>query len=761
MTNNSLTPAQRMIQHENNITSNIKAIKHNNDLVAYQDELHKALLQEKTMLDEHRPTLAQRIGFDGRLEQSKSTNHQDIISTRQKTTDLKNETLALKEDTYAEKAKLDQAHLDEQAQHQNNIKQLEQSRDSSASRLDRLENYQENDKEKQTEQDQKIQQERKVLAQREKSLAQAKEESKQAEAAAAKRKAKVAKDVKEACPLKCKATELTVYSNNDKRAYKLPIRSGEPVRTLQVISASQAAVKKKLREPAVSVISAEVVGSCEKGKLSTAPAASNEKELIRESCDEYCPIITLDQDPLKIALPGAKEQPLKLQAFCPSPPENFTSWVYFLQTVFMEKKRTPTVYNLEAQGCDGGYPMAVQVEAYPKVKFELGVSIGYKPLKEINLLSNKKEKEDKKEIKSDYKKGQRTVEYGSWVFEFNLKGSADHVNLAAKLEHLDPDTLLPKLRQAINAFVFIFDIIRICCNNQSGSNIFAQSVDKLGNLIDDNTKIDSDLATSLQQPEADKKKSTVGELARIDTGFSPTGSVTLNYPKLSLGLSYENCEAMGKPTLGDAVALQLKLDPLIGIKAKVDILSALIKIGANALLPGSAQAGRAFVKYMWPILKDLLPDDTEVTEQNIKDRNYYLEGGVALVLTVGANVTAEGKWTHKNDAENLTINHVDLPPDPVKNPEVGTFSGMAGASLEMHGLALIRASYKTFSIGSKDNSDKDTNGKGGLLGGAKQRKSETKPEFSTKDLKNQWVLIEPGKTPKDTDPVPLYDYFNA
>ncbi len=55
------------------------------------------------------------------------------------------------------------------------------------------------------------------------------------------------------------------------------------------------------------------------------------------------------------------------------------------------------------------------------------------------------------------------------------------------------------------------------------------------------------------------------------------------------------------------------------LTGKVDILGALIQIGVNGLIPGAALAGKTFVEYIWPILKDLLPKDTEVTKNNVSD----------------------------------------------------------------------------------------------------------------------------------------------
>ena len=282
----------------------------------------------------------------------------------------------------------------------------------------------------------------------------------------------------------------------------------------------------------------------------------------------------------------------------------------------------------------------------------------------------------------------------------------------------------------------------------------------------------------------------------------------------------KNCEELGTNTLGHASAVTVKLDPLIGVLGKVDMLSALIKIGVNALIPGVGAAGIAFVEYIAPIIEGLLPQNSEVTREDIEKRKYYLEGGIALVLNVGANISAEGKWTHTNDALNLGNNPAALPASPDTNPEVSAFSGMTGASLEMqlegkvyvkgkawavtfeaglmiamgsakdigaakleyklnitgengvpkvegafewNGLAIITASYKSFGVGSKDNDEQNDNEYSSRRRPrpSQDRSTATQQNNTQKTYKNQWVLIEPGRTPKTPEPVPLNDYFNS
>ncbi len=810
MTLSNLSPADRIVAHETKITENIQQIKTNEQLIETQEAEYSTLLAEKTELDAKSPSWTERLTFDDSLKKEKEAKKQAVEEAREETIELKQDTYQLKADTHAEQEKLIEAHAEQAAVNDEKVAALEESKNKSEQRLKRLEDYDEKDPEKAAAQAENIKKEQAVLAKREQDLAQAKESAQQAKKAGQAREAKVADDVKEACPLKCKATQLAIKSNNDKRKYQMAANLNQSSQTLQVISLSKSAVDKGIIEPPVSVISVGITGTCEKGKPSDTAVSADEKQLERDGSGDFCPVVKIEKSPLNIVMPGTKGSPLKFQAFCPEPSTGFT-WGYLFKNMFMASKREPAIYTMETEGCDGSYALVSQIEAYPKIKAEIGVSIGYKPTKDISKVPNWEADPNAVDKIADYNKGHRTVESGNWVFAMDLKGNVGDVSLATQLEHLSPNDLVPKLRKALNLFIFIFDVIRICCDNKMGSNIF----EKAAAIADASQKETFD-ETGLVKNDKPGRNSE-GKVIDADAS-GPTGSISINYPKISFGIGYENCEAVGKPTLGSATSLQLKLDPLIGVAGKVDILGALIQIGVNGLIPGAALAGKAFVEYIFPILKGLLPEDTEVTKENIDKRNYYLEAGVALVMNVGANITAEGKWTHHNDGENLTNSLVPLPTDPVNNPVSGAFSGMVGASLEMHlegkayakgkawavtfeagliiavgsakeigaakleykvnitkkneqmmvdgafewnGLAIITASYKSAGIGSKDNYQQDgALADDGFGVPAEEKASETKHTFSDKDLKNQWVLIEPGKTPKDTKPVPLNDYFN-
>ncbi|PKF63511.1 hypothetical protein CW745_01275 [Psychromonas sp. psych-6C06] len=85
---------------------------------------------------------------------------------------------------------------------------------------------------------------------------------------------------------------------------------------------------------------------------------------------------------------------------------------------------------------------------------------------------------------------------------------------------------------------------------------------------------------------------------------------------------------------------------------------------------------------------------------------------------------------------------------------------MVDGAFEWNGLAIITASYKSAGVGAKDNNDQGPS-KGAGRPGAKPKPRAIQNTFSQKDLKNQWVLIAPGKTPENPQAVPLNEYFTS
>jgi len=258
MTTSNLSPAQRIVVHEQKITDNIEQIDANKELIEVQETEFQELLAEKNELDNKELPLIKRLMRDDSLELERKAHNDTIEDAREKTSELKVDTTELIDETHSEKAKLKVAHADEKALHQKNVDDLQENKNNSEDRLNRLEEYDEQDPTKAAAQADKIEQEQAVLAKRENELAEGKESAEKAQDAAQARETKVADDIQESCPLKCEATQLAIKSNNDKRAFQLAAELKQSAQTLHVISLSQVAVNKKIGEP--SIISVGITG---------------------------------------------------------------------------------------------------------------------------------------------------------------------------------------------------------------------------------------------------------------------------------------------------------------------------------------------------------------------------------------------------------------------------------------------------------------------------------------------------------------------
>lgn len=801
MTLSNPSPAERIVAHEQKIAENIQKIEVNEQRIVTKEVEITALFAEKTVLEGKKLPLYKRLLRDDSLNIERDVNNQSILSAQEDNVELKKDTFALKLETSSERELLIQTELDEQALLQEKITDKEGAKNRSEERLRRLETYNAPNPARAAVQAENIARERTVLARRESDLADANRAAIAAQTATQARDSKITNDITTSCPLTCDATKLSVKSNNGGRNYTLMANeSDQPIKTLHVISLSQKALentpKKNLNSSGISIISAYLEGKCEKGLAQSSPLSKEQFKLERETSGEYCPVIKVHKDDIKLTLPGTASEPLMFNIFCPAPPTGLVTWGYLFRDIIFPKYRTPPIkYIIESMGCDKSYELKSQVFAHQKIKLELELGITYKKTEKIEVMSGWKFNPEVNNLVEDYNKGHRTVELGNWLFTMDLKGKVDSTNLAYQLQSLNPADCLSALRTAINGFIFLFDIIRICTNDNIGSNI--TGVEYLADKIIDN-KVDA----------VDEKGKASAE--------GPTGSISIVYPKMALNLTYENCEAEGKNILGHATSVAVKFSPLIGVTSKVDILGALIKIASNALIPGASTGGKAFVKFVWPIVKELMSSDgisTQSIDENNKD--YYLSAGISLIMDIGANISCEGKFTHIKDASHLGLADVE-PETPPENKgavtttdstaleiklegkvwvkgkvwvvefEAGLILAIGGASapgaakmeykvnlsqiddkimvegqFEWNGLAIFFQSYKTIAVKSKDN---DETGKSDLIDDfgdpiPENTESETSQTLQEVDTRKQWVLIEPGKTPDTPDKIPLNDYL--
>jgi hypothetical protein len=279
MTLPNLSPAERIVSHEQKITANIQQIDANTQQIATEEiKLEQTLSQKEALNSQARPSLSDQLS----VMDDEKTQHQNIQHTKE-------DTFALKLDTLGENKNLKQAQLDEQALNQQNITELEDAKNRSENRLNRLEEH----STQEAKQADKIAQEQAVLAKRERDLSQAKASAIAAQEASQARNAKVANEVKEKCPLQCYAASMTAKPTTVDRDFSLESTVNAAVQTLHVLSISRAGYEKGLLAPPVSVIKASVDGACEQDKLSSSARAAKKEDPSRPATGEHCPVMTI------------------------------------------------------------------------------------------------------------------------------------------------------------------------------------------------------------------------------------------------------------------------------------------------------------------------------------------------------------------------------------------------------------------------------------------------------------------------------------
>lgn len=565
------------------------------------------------------------------------------------------------------------------------------------------------------------------------------------------------------------------------------------------------AVDKGILTPPVEVISVFVDGSCDKGRTQVSPEANQFDQYIRNEGASHCPTMAVSGDNVSdIMLPGTEAHPLKFRAFSPEPETGIiSSWKYIFRNL-LPGNRQPQTYVVETEGCDGDYPLTVNVNAYTHVDAKLELSVSYKYTKEkLKKLDASVDKPESSQIEKIDNEGQKKeIVIGNWVYSLGLSGKVDHLPLASQIEILDPSELLKDLRESIDILIKLLEIIYACCDQELGANIvdsMAQSrVDKL----------------ELNKKPDDKKTDSEGKLLEAKTS-SKSGSISIQYPKLNLSLAYANQETKNQTTLGHSITAELGANPLLGVTCEVDILSALVQIGANALLPGSPamlSAGKKFVDFIWPIIQKAVSNEkieSEATQKEIEDRKIYLQAGIAIVMKVGANVGASAKFVKKfGDAIGAPVN----PDQPASDgpasaaltsgldfiiegkayakgkalavefefglmvvagsaKEAGS-AAKVGLKLELYsdggkpavrggaewsGLAILFATYKEVSVKGRSNGRGATSLVSNDGDSPQQTSSKETSKLADKKYRNQWTIIEPGNYPNNKS-IPLDAY---
>ena len=622
--------------------------------------------------------------------------------------------------------------------------------------------------------------------------------AKKANEAADQQKAENAQAVAASCPEICGATKLSVMGDSKTRGVLLDVSPGQSNKILHVISASKAGLDKNIVEPPVEIISAYMEGHCDKGKPSISPSSGSAGKYVRDEADAHCPSMLVKEGITNIGMPGTESSPLKFRAFCPDPPGGIIDdWGYLIKNVFLPQKAESNTYVIESKGCDGSYPLTATIEAYPQIKAGLDLSITYKYLKtekDIPKKGTSKSNVKLLEAEEGQSSGKKVVHLDNWEIAVDLKGNVDHVMLGQQLKHLEPSEFLKGLRESVTIFLYLFDLIFMDADDAADFIYGGKQV--IGNV----------------PSEADKKKSDSTGKLMDRTSSGSTGTIGLRYPKIALSLAYENTETKNSTAIDYAISAELKADPLLGVEMKIDVLSALVKIGMNSLLPGSSaalEAGKKFADFIWPIIEKVGPETPppKPTAKKIEERKFYVEGGIKIEMKIGADLGCAAAWKKemgsadgnaqvhpdasqvKSDAKANVKASLDFilegkayvkgrafrvefeaglmialgsakSADAAKlefKLEFLTVGGEPAVSggVEWTGLAIIFASYWEAGVKSQDNADKDDDDDDAFS--RSPPKSESLAKSLQKDTHHQWVLVEPGKYPEDKE-IPLDEY---
>jgi len=194
------------------------------------------------------------------------------------------------------------------------------------------------------------------------------------------------KQIIEACPKKCKVSNITVACSHGRTMEVPPFEEGGDVPTLHVVSGSDTANK--------DIVTVKMAGSCDHGKQQTAD--DNDKFEIIERLvgnDQYCPSTKIvgNNNDLKVHRPSGVQfnAATNLKVLNTSP-------VYILlkRLVFGGDDDT-TEYDISFASCKGNHPYKAKVIAHPKEEWKLNFSFGYKAAYE-NKTSQRKFGQDER-----------------------------------------------------------------------------------------------------------------------------------------------------------------------------------------------------------------------------------------------------------------------------------------------------------------------------------------------------------------------------
>ncbi|CAA0123086.1 Uncharacterised protein [BD1-7 clade bacterium] len=570
------------------------------------------------------------------------------------------------------------------------------------------------------------------------------------------------------CALACKATSLSVTCSHNRKAKFNPATNKYE---LHVISASYAGKpgrdgnrythKKQATSISVDTIEVAVEGVCNQGLDTVSTMGRLPTLLERRALTDHCPVVSASgaspgQD---ILLPANPATPLEINAYSP-PIDTLISfcsaptWVDFFRHVVRPDKKATSEYTLTVNGCDGGYEdLSAVIYSSPKYTWDGSVSIGWNQSAEDPVVDNGTSCELVEE----------QVIVNKWKAEGKISGTID-----TKSFELVPFGVDGPLDAFRGTFSQLFTWLE---------------------RLNKNLELDGEEASETQSSSADgKEKDASGPKIQL--------------PKIVIGGNYENKENPNTHEIDEVSKFYIKMDPLIGVNLKVDILKFLLDSAMNCIAPGSASGARSFQKYVKQILLKVEEKRAKETgddgNQSAEEKKNYVKAEVELILETSGSIKGELAWEQKEGGQLVALEPQGLSPNAnegaiaiefkihgqvkaefkctAKDYEVlggcgfGVMAGgarKAGASelafkmnaavegggkvvrgrASYNGLTIYYMVYSEFAVERTDTSDKKKvtttrrKGKASLVSSKKQKEKSGDSSLSTKGYKELWNII--------------------
>jgi len=366
------------------------------------------------------------------------------------------------------------------------------------------------------------------------------------------------------CPDQCISHDLVVACSHGGGSRKaLAGAPGSKTLELQVVSAPSS-----LTDTGVDEISVYISGSCSKGKTTMSAASGLSGVVLRKEEGEHCPYIVIkgvekvsdtsdtspsDTGSTDINLPGTAGNPLSFNAY--SPTVDWTagfitkpSWVVFIKHLFFtELEDKYCTYLIEGASCDGpGSNAIAEVHAFTREKWTMEASFSWKKAEKsgLNTKQNLKSKSSTEVSPASLTKAQ-------WSITGKATGNVgpDHFSLETA-----PDFL---------------------------KNVF----DTMNHLL--YFLASADDAETEKEKDKDKDKIFTWE-------WIP--------PKITIAAARELKENPANNLVDLEYKYAIKMDPFFGIKAKLDVLQALINLAVNCAAPGAGTGAIRFVEFVQEVL---------------------------------------------------------------------------------------------------------------------------------------------------------------